>query len=126
MNTSNQRNLNKKKRITAAIVAVLGVCILTACILAAENISNMTQTIKVMVIIGGCLVFGAAFIWAVILDRAAGHYECKECFHNFQPTIVAYLLGMRSPTKRYLKCPKCGKYSYCKLKLDELRQQNQR
>lgn len=52
------------------------------------------------------------------LDRATGHYRCKECHHLFQPTIAAYLLGMRSPTKRYLRCPKCRKYSYCRVELD--------
>lgn len=117
MNTS--KITNRKKRIFAAIIAVSGVCVLTVCILIAENIFNMMQTIKAVVIIGGCLVFGAAFILAVILDRAAGHYECRECHNNFQPTVAAYLLGMRSPTKRYLKCPKCGKCSYCKVRFGE-------
>lgn len=117
MNTSHQRKKNQQKRILAAVIAVAGVCVLTACILAVENTLDMTQAVKVIVIIGSCVVLGAAFISAVVLDRAAGHYECKECHHNFQPTIIAYLLGMRSPTKRYLKCPKCGKYSYCKVKL---------
>lgn len=119
MSISRQKKKSHHKRILAAVIAVLGVCVLTACILASENISNMTQTVKVITIIGGCIAFGAAFIIAVILDRAAGHYECRECHHHFQPTITAYLLGMRSPTKRYLKCPKCGKYSYCKVELYE-------
>ena len=39
--------------------------------------------------------------------------------HHFQPSIAAYLLGMRSPTKRYLKCPKCGKRNYCKVIFSE-------
>lgn len=115
MNISNQRQKKHHKRILAAVIAVLGVCVLTACILATENISNMARMLKVIIIMGGCVAFGVAFIVAVILDRAAGHYECRECHYHFQPTIVAYLLGMRSPTKRYLKCPKCGKYSYCKV-----------
>lgn len=119
MNVSNQRQKNRHKRILAAVIAVLGVCVLTACILAAENISNMIQAVKVIIIIGGCVAFGADFIIAVILDRSAGYYECRECHHHFQPTITAYLLGMRSPTKRYLRCPKCQKYSYCKIELDE-------
>lgn len=119
MSISRQRKKNHHKRILAAVIAVLGVCVLTACILASENISNMPQTVKVITIICGCIAFGAAFIITVILDRAAGHYECRECHHHFQPTITAYLLGMRSPTKRYLKCPKCGKYSYCKVELYE-------
>lgn len=113
MKKSYQAQKNKRKRILAAMIAAFGVCALTACILAAENISNMTQAVKAITIIGGCIAFGTAFIVAVILDRAAGRYECRECHHKFQPTIAAYLLGMRSPTKRYLKCPKCESYSYC-------------
>lgn len=117
MNTSNQRKKNQRKRILSAVIAVVGVCALVACILSAENISAMTQITKIIVIIGGCLVFGASFIIAVVLDKTAGLYECRKCHHCFQPTAAAYLLGMRSPTKRYLKCPKCGKYCYCKVKL---------
>lgn len=119
MNVSNQRQKNHYKRIWAAVIAILGVCVLTACILAAENLSNMTQAVKVITIVGGCVVFGAAFIIAVILDRAAGCYECRKCHYHFQPTITGYLLGMRSPTKRYLRCPKCETYSYCKVSLYE-------
>lgn len=118
MSISRQRKKNYHKRILAAVIAVLGVCVLTVCILASENISNMTQTVKIITITGGCIAFGAAFIIAVILDRATGQYECRECHHHFQPTITAYLLGMRSPTKRYLRCPKCRKYSYCRAELD--------
>lgn len=119
MGISKQRKKNYHIRVLAAVIAILGVCVLTACILVAENISDMAQTVKVITIIGGCVAFGAAFIIAVILDRAAGHYECRECHHHFQPTIAAYLLGMRSPTKRYLRCPKCKKYSYCRVEPDE-------
>lgn len=118
MSILNQRKKNQHKRILAAVIAIWGVCVLTACILLANNISDMTQTAKIITIVGGCVAFGAAFITAIILDRAAGYYECRNCHHNFQPTIVAYLLGMRSPTKRYLKCPKCRKYSYCRVELD--------
>lgn len=105
----------KYKRIWAIVVALLGICVLTACILATEHFSEMGQIVKIITIVGGCLAFVIAFIGAVALDRAAGHYACRECHYHFQPTIVAYLLGMRFPTKRYLKCPKCGKYSYCKV-----------
>lgn len=119
MGISKKRKINQYKRIFAAVIAVLGVCVPTICILTTENISDMTQAAKITIIIGGCVVFGIAFIIAVILDRAAGHYECRECHHHFQPSIAAYLLGMRSPTKRYLKCPKCGKRNYCKVIFSE-------
>lgn len=119
MNISNQRQKKRHKRILAVVIAVLGVCVLTACILAVENISNMARMMKVIIIMGGCVAFGIAFIVAVILDRASGFYECRKCHYHFQPTITTYFLGMRSPTKRYLRCPKCGTYSFCKISLYE-------
>ena len=71
---------------------------------------------KIALIAIGCIVFGVALVIAIILDRGAGYFECQKCQYHFTPKMKDYILGMHFPTRRYLKCPKCGKRSYCKHK----------
>ena len=43
-----------------------------------------------------------------------GYYECKNCQHMFVPNYKGIALLMQTPTKRLLKCTKCGKWTWCK------------
>lgn len=105
-----------KKAVLSAVIALLGVCVLVACILVASNISDISNFMKIALIAIGCIVFGVALVIAIILDRGAGYFECQKCQYHFTPKMKDYILGMHFPTRRYLKCPKCGKRSYCKHK----------
>lgn len=106
----------KKKAVLSTIIVLLGVCILVICILASSNITDIGNFMKTVLIAIGCIVFGIALVIAIILDRGAGDFECSKCQYNFMPKIKDYILGMHFPTRRYLKCPKCGERSYCKHK----------
>ncbi|MBR4087213.1 MAG: hypothetical protein IKK30_05085 [Clostridia bacterium] len=43
-----------------------------------------------------------------------GAYKCKNCGHEFVPTYTQALNAMHAGTTRYLKCPECGKRTWCK------------
>ena len=43
-----------------------------------------------------------------------GYYECKNCQNMFVPNYKGIALLMQTPTRRLLKCPKCGKWTWCK------------
>ena len=43
-----------------------------------------------------------------------GYYECKNCQHMFVPNYKEIALLMQTPTRRLLKCTKCGKWTWCK------------
>ena len=53
----------------------------------------------------------------ISLEFSFGSFECKHCGHKFMPTVKDYILGPHGFTTRHLKCPKCGKSSYCKRRL---------
>lgn len=112
-------NSNKKKRIISASIALLGVCILVICILLTRNVTDMSQTVKTVIVAGGCIVLAAALVISIILDRGACRFECQKCGHQFTPTLKAYLLGAHFPMKRRLKCPKCNRTGFCEVKLNE-------
>lgn len=62
------------------------------------------------------VILGIGICCVLIVD--AGVYECPECGEKFVPTMRAFVFGLHTFTKRNLKCPKCGKKSYCKKKLN--------
>ena len=71
---------------------------------------NMMHGIAVIEIVSGIAV-------ACALDLSAGTYECRKCGARFVPTAGAYVKGPHTITTRQLKCPHCGKVSYCKKRL---------
>ena len=74
---------------------------------------------SVLLVVLSSITFVIALIAAILLDHGAGQYECKKCGHKFKPTLWAYVIGAHTLTKRSLKCPHCGKISFCKRSLSE-------
>lgn len=61
-----------------------------------------------------CVVFLIPCFYALKLEISVGAYKCKHCGHEFVPTYAQALHAMHMGTTRYLKCPACGKRSWCK------------
>lgn len=51
---------------------------------------------------------------ALKLEISVGAYKCKNCGHEFVPTYMQALNAMHRSTTRHLKCPECGKRTWCK------------
>lgn len=60
------------------------------------------------------MIFGIGVCCVLTID--AGVYECPNCGEKFIPPMKEFISGMHTLTKRRLKCPKCGKKSFCKKK----------
>ena len=63
---------------------------------------------RVVLIVIAVLTIAAGLTVAVILEVHSGAFECAKCGKRFMPTTAAYLAGMHTATRRYLKCPYCG------------------
>ena len=66
------------------------------------------------IIVVATIFFIAVCFYAVKLEVDAGYYECKDCHHKFIPKYISALMAPHMSTTRYLKCPKCGKRTWCK------------
>ena len=108
----------KKKLIIAVIVAFVTVAAGLTIILLAVLL-EMPTWLKIVLGIVGALVILVGIGIACVLDKDAGVYECKHCGERFVPTMMAYLFAPHMPTSRKLKCPKCGKKSFCKKRLSK-------
>ena len=105
---------NPKLKLAIAIVS----CILTfvAAITLSLIAAYFIEALWGQFLIGGLILIIILANIAVIVVIAVNIeiYECKNCGEKFVPTLSAYVMGMHTPTKRYLKCPHCGKRNWCR------------
>ena len=67
------------------------------------------------------LIVGASFIYMVVMcvvllriEQIAGYFECGKCHHRYVPKFKSVFWAMHINRTRYMKCPKCGKWSWSK------------
>ena len=60
------------------------------------------------------IILVAICFYGLKLEVDAGYYECNHCHHKFIPKYFTALITPHVHTNRYLKCPKCGKRTWCK------------
>ncbi len=60
------------------------------------------------------ILFIIPCFYALKLEVSVGAYKCKNCGHEIVPTFGEALMAMHRGFTRYLKCPNCGKRTWCK------------
>ena len=65
-------------------------------------------------IIVSVILFIIPCMIALKFKTETGYYECKNCQHMFVPNYKEIAVLMQTPTRRLLKCTKCGKWTWCK------------
>ena len=48
------------------------------------------------------------------IERRVGYYRCKKCEFKYVPNTIPFWISPHIFRTRYLKCPKCHKYSWNK------------
>ena len=69
---------------------------------------------QIIGILASCVVFILPCFFALKLEISVGAYKCKNCGNEIVPTYNEAIKAMHMGTTRYLKCPKCGKRTWCK------------
>ena len=69
---------------------------------------------QVVAILGLCVVFLIPCFYALKLEVSVGAYKCKKCGQEVVPTYSEALGAMHMGFTRYLRCPHCGKRTWCK------------
>ena len=70
--------------------------------------------LQLVTILGICVLFLIPCFYALKLEVSVGAYKCKNCGHEIVPTYKQALNAMHMGTTLYLKCPECGKRTWCK------------
>lgn len=102
-----------KKKIVLSLFIMLMAMISAVTLVVIAGYLDMQIWLRVLLIGIAVVIIAIAVGVACVLDREAGEYECPKCGERFVPTMKAYVLGAHTITRRRLKCPHCGKRSYC-------------
>lgn len=110
-----EREENKKKAILTIITGVIStVAFLTIIMVVCVYTEVIALPVKVLLVCIACGIFVPGLIVAMEGERTVGYYRCKACGKLFVPTFGEYTFGMHMLATRHLKCPKCGRRTWCK------------
>lgn len=87
--------------------------------ISAASFEFFTLQWSVLLLALSIITFIISLAVAILLDYNAGKYECRKCGQKFNPTLKEYVWGAHTLTMRYLRCPHCGKKSFCKRRLSD-------
>lgn len=111
-----EREENKRKIIIAVVVCAMTL-VSSVTIIMISGYLTMETPLRIAVIIIGLAIMAAGLGVTASLEMQAGTFECRHCKARFVPSFTKYIMGPHTLTKRYMKCPKCGKKSWCKKRL---------
>jgi len=109
-----QKEQSDRRLLTMEIVMGT-VCLIP--LLAAVCLANMLpleEGVQVLIILAGLLPLLIATPFALKIEQKAGYYVCKCCNHTYIPQYSNVFWAMHMGRTRYMRCPKCGKYSWQK------------
>ncbi len=114
-----QKEQADKRLLTAEIWLGLFAALFLLAVVVSAGIATIPEWAKVLIIIGGLVVFFIVCFYLLRIEQVAGYYECQHCHHRYVPTYKQVNLAMHMGRTRYMKCPKCGKKSWQKKVLSD-------
>lgn len=74
----------------------------------------MSNWLKALLIVISLLILLFGVVFGIRIEQTAGYYKCRNCEHKYIPTFNSVLWAMHFGRTRFMKCPKCKKYSWNK------------
>ncbi len=109
----NEERYHKRLRHSAYVIVTTGLIALI-CLMTLISLLIPECGFQDFLIIVSIILFIIPCIIALKFKVETGYYECKNCQHMFVPNYKEIALLMQTPTRRLLKCTKCGKWTWCK------------
>lgn len=112
-----KKRKDAKKRLTISIIIACLSIVSGVAIVILSALLSAPIWLRISCIVCSVIIISINIGACCALTVDAGVYECPNCGEKFIPSMKAFIFGAHTFTKRKLKCPKCGKKSYCKKKL---------
>lgn len=112
LKTTNER-LSKLLLKCEWIIGILSVIIILVGSIIASYI-NIPEIWRILIVVGSVLLSLPLILFAILIEKDAGFYECEHCHHKYIPTWKAVLWSPHMGRTRKMKCPKCGKKTWNK------------
>lgn len=75
---------------------------------------KLETIVQIILITLSIILFIIGVTIAMRIERKVGYYHCKKCNYKYIPNTIPFWFSMHIGRTRYLKCPKCHKYSWNK------------
>ena len=102
-----------KRLLHSAIVIIATSLVALICLITLISLLIPECGFQNFLIIGSFILFIIPCVIALKFKVETGYYECKNCQHMFVPNYKEIAVLMQTPTRRLLKCTKCGKWTWC-------------
>ena len=107
------KGLLKTEYLFMALALIFLFYIITACGLLVKY-NKIEENLTLFIIIPSIIYFIFMGLFAIKIEQVAGYYLCRKCNHKYVPTYSSVHFSMHIGRTRYMKCPKCRKYSWNK------------
>lgn len=111
-----ERTENKRKLLLEFVV-ILITMLSSVTIILLSGLLALGTPLRILLIVIALVVMVGGIAVAAVLEMTSGYFECAKCGAYFLPTKTAYVMGMHTITRRHLRCPHCGKRSWCRRRL---------
>lgn len=112
-----EKNEVKFRLLIELFVVILTIIAGVTLVMVASYVDISTLYRIVLIVLATLILFGGIAV-AAALEMREAVFECKKCKKRFIPTKTAYIMGVHTITRRHLRCPHCGKRSWCKRDLN--------
>lgn len=109
-----RENAENKERMTLSMICG-GITVIAVCALVMlASYLELPVAVRILLLVSAVLTAIAGIGAAARLEVKAGYYECPHCGTLFVPTMMDYVKGYHTLTRRRLTCPACGKTGMCR------------
>ncbi len=111
-----EKTKSDKRLLTAEIfIGVISSLVFVACALAFGFLMERSEVLyAILFLVLGFVVFIPCITFCLYIEQKAGYYKCGKCGHKFVPSFLQITFSLHFGRSRIMKCPNCGKRSYCK------------
>ncbi len=104
---------NKKLIMNMWVIAITALLFYIGIIILAANTLEEGPVLGTVICASTVLLVIVAF-YALKLEVESGYYECRKCHHKHVPNYFVAMICPHINLTRFLKCPKCHKWSWSK------------
>ena len=116
MNLMKEKEESKRNILLGVIAAIVSIISGTT-LVSVAGLVDLEVWQRILLIFIALIDMAGGIYVAAALEMKSGTFECRHCKSRFVPTASAFVAGAHTLTTRYLKCPECGKKSFCKKRL---------
>ena len=109
-----QEELKNKRMIRDMLVLVFTTLIFYLSLILLASYTLEEGPLLGTIICVSTIILVIVCFYGLKIEVDAGYYECKHCHHKFKISYFIALIAPHLHTTRYLKCPSCKKFCWCK------------